>query len=70
MAEFKLRPYKCDGCGHETEIKTNHEGSVLHYCVSCSESDMDTETDAFKIPALDDRTYRKFWHINDWDKEF
>lgn len=69
IIETKLRPYKCEACGHEVEIETNHEGPVFHYCLSCSNQKMEPYQD-FKIPALDDRTYRKFWHIKDWEEVF
>lgn len=36
LIENTFRPYKCDNCGHEKNVRTNHEGSCLDYCENCS----------------------------------
>ncbi|KKN28155.1 hypothetical protein LCGC14_0857210 [marine sediment metagenome] len=31
-----VKPYKCEHCGHESQISTNHWGYVYSSCSNCS----------------------------------
>lgn len=50
--ENKLRPYKCENCGNETEQETNHHNEFVWVCKVCS--DKPEEGKAFSPMGLFD----------------
>jgi DNA-directed RNA polymerase subunit RPC12/RpoP len=58
ILKYKYRHYKCSVCGHEMEIKTNHEEFVLNHCPGCSSDP--SQGNAYAIPALGEQIFRRF----------
>lgn len=36
IAKVSYKLYKCQACGHEHSIQTNHYGQCMNYCKGCS----------------------------------
>lgn len=64
IMKYKLRPYRCTVCGHEKEIKTNHEVSCFNHCEGCSWKG-EGFGPAISIPAIGARNYRRFEFIQE-----
>ena len=55
--KYSIKPYVCEGCGHEFETGTNHWGAIYGSCPSCRNRNGSVNRclvscpDAYDLPA-------------------